>query len=146
MQKKKIGLALQGGGSHGAFTWGVLEKLLEEDAFDIRGICGTSAGAMNAAMAIHGFQKNGKLGAIDLLKTFWTRVSLESTLNPIQPSLLDNIVSPGSMELSFGYNVFTYMSNFLSPYQWNPFNINPLKNILLNLIDFTELQRSKIEL
>lgn len=146
MKKKKIGLALQGGGSHGAFTWGVLEKLLEEDSFDIRGICGTSAGAMNAAMAVYGFQKNGNQGAIDLLKAFWTRVSLESALYPLQPSYLDNMLSSGSIKLSFGYNAFTYISNFLSPYQWNPCNINPLKKILLDLIDFTELQKSKMEL
>ena len=146
MKKKKLGLALQGGGSHGAFTWGVLEKLLEEDLFDIRGICGTSAGAMNAAMAVYGFQKNGNQGAIDLLKAFWTRVSVESALYPIQPSSLDKIISPGSMELSFGYNAFTYISNFLSPYQWNPLNINPLKKILIDLIDFTELQKSEMEL
>lgn len=146
MEKKKITLALQGGGSHGAFTWGVLEKLFEEDAFDIQGICGTSAGAMNAAMAVYGFQKNGAKGAIDLLKEFWTRISAAAALNPIQASPLDKILSPGSMQLSFGYNMFNWMSNFLSPYQWNPLNANPLKNILLDLIDFKALSKSKIEL
>jgi NTE family protein len=146
MKKKKIALALQGGGSHGAFTWGVLEKLFEEDAFDIRGICGTSAGAMNAAMAVYGFHQNGNQGAIDLLKEFWTKVSAGAALYPVQASPMDKIISPGSMEYSLGYNMFNMMSNFLTPYEWNPLNINPLKDILLELIDFNVLPKSKIEL
>jgi NTE family protein len=146
MAKKKIALALQGGGSHGAFTWGVLEKFFEEDVFEIRGICGTSAGAMNAAMAVYGFQKNGNQGAIDLLKSFWMKVSEVSEFFPIHASPFDKMFSVGNMDFSFGYNMFSMMGNFLTPYQWNPLNINPLKDILLELIDFNVLQKSEMKL
>jgi len=145
-KKPEITLALQGGGSHGAFTWGVLEKLLEEDLFNITGICGTSAGAINAAIAVYGYHKNGKQGAIDLLKKFWERLSTESVFSPIQPSLLDKMFSPGNMEFSPGYNFFNFISNFWSPYQWNWLDLNPLKDILLDMIDFKELQKSEIKL
>jgi NTE family protein len=144
--KKNITLALQGGGSHGAFTWGVLEKLFEEDVFNITGICGTSAGAVNAAVAVYGFKKNGNKGAIELLETFWKRVSLESVFSPVQPTLIDKMLSPGNMVYSPGYNLFMIMSGFLSPYQWNPTDINPLRDILLDIIDFEELRQSKIKL
>lgn len=144
--KKKITLALQGGGSHGAFTWGVLEKLFEEDVFDITGICGTSAGAVNAAIAVYGYQKNGKQGAIDLLEEFWERLSQTTAFYPIQATFIDKMLSEGNMQLSPGYNMFNLMSNFLSPYQWNPLNLNPLKDILAELIDFKVLSESKIKL
>jgi NTE family protein len=144
--KKELTLALQGGGSHGAFTWGVLEKLFEEDVFDISGICGTSAGAINAGIAVYGYHKNGTQGAIDLLKDFWERVSQESDYSPIQASLIDKMLSAGNMEYSPVYNMFNIMSRFLSPYQWNPLNMNPLRDILIELIDFKALKESKMKL
>ncbi|MEO7087533.1 MAG: patatin-like phospholipase family protein [Bacteroidia bacterium] len=144
--KKAITLALQGGGSHGAFTWGVLEKMFEENVFDIKGMCGTSAGAINAGIAVYGYHKNGNQGAIDLLSKFWKRLSKESAFSPVQPTLLDKMVSAGNMEYSLGYNMFNFMSSYLSPAQWNPFDINPLKDILNDLIDFKELHESKIKL
>jgi len=145
-KKKDITLALQGGGSHGAFTWGVLEKFFEVDAFNITGICGTSAGAINAGIAVYGHYKNGNQGAIDLLKKFWEKLSAESLYSPVQPSPLDKMLSAGDMEFSPGYNLFNLMSNFLSPYQWNILDINPLRDILLELLDFKELQQSKMKL
>ncbi len=144
--KKEITLALQGGGSHGAFTWGVLEKLFEEDAFDITGICGTSAGAINAGIAAYGYHKNGNQGAINLLKEFWERLATASVYSPVQPSQLDKMLSAGDMEFSPGYNLFNLMSTFLSPYQWNVLDTNPLRDILLELLDFKELQQSKMKL
>jgi len=144
--KPEITLALQGGGSHGAFTWGVLEKLFEEDLFNITGICGTSAGAINASIAVSGYLKNGKQGTVDLLKEFWERLSTESAFSVFQPSFFDKMISAGNMEFSLGYNIFNFLSNFWSPYQWNLFDINPLKDILLDMIDFKELQKSKIKL
>src|SRR6185437_10092292 len=109
-KKKDITLALQGGGSHGAFTWGVLEKFFEVDAFNITGICGTSAGAINAGIAVYGHYKNGNQGAIDLLKKFWEKLSAESLYSPVQPSPLDKMLSAGDMEFSPGYNLFNLMS------------------------------------
>ena len=145
-KKKDITLALQGGGSHGAFTWGVLEKFFEEDAFNVTGICGTSAGAINAGIAVYGHHKNGNQGAIDLLKKFWEKLSAESLYSPVQPTQIDKMLSPGNMEFSPGYNLFNLMSNFLSPYQWNVLDANPLRDILLDLVDFKELQQSKMKL
>jgi NTE family protein len=142
MVKNKLTLALQGGGSHGAFTWGVLEKLFEEDKFNITAICGTSAGAINAGIAVYGYHKGGNKGAIELLNEFWERLSAEALTSPLQPSLLDKVLSAGNMDFSPGYNMANLMSNYLSPYQWNPFDINPLKDILNELIDFKALRDS----
>ncbi|MEQ1732884.1 MAG: patatin-like phospholipase family protein [Bacteroidia bacterium] len=144
--RKKIAIALQGGGSHGAFTWGILEKLLEEDVLDVRGMCGTSAGAMNAAITVYGMHKNGNKGAIDLLEQFWKRVSDASKYSIMQPSWLDNALYPGGMDFSPGYQFFNMFTNILSPYQFNPSDVNPLRDILLDLIDFSESNRSHTKL
>ena len=144
MKKRKISFALQGGGSHGAFTWGVMEKLLEEDVLDIRGFCGTSAGAINSAIIVHGLQKNGNKGALDLLEKFWTEISKISTF--ITPSWIDNNLFNGNMDFSPTYQAFNYFKEYLSPYQFNPLNINPLQDVLLKLIDFEKLKESNIKL
>lgn len=146
MEKKKIALALQGGGSHGAFTWGIIEKLLEEELFDIRGICGTSAGAMNAAITVYGLHKGGNKAAIELLEKFWKRVSESAKYSPMQPSWLDNALYPGGMDFSPGYHFFNVFTNVLSPYQFNPMDVNPLRDILLELIDFSETNLSETQL
>jgi len=146
MKKEKIAFALQGGGAHGAFTWGVMEKLLEEEVLDIRGFCGTSVGAVNSALIIHGLQKNGVKGAIDLMEKFWKKISLVSAFFLPQPSWVDNHVFNGNMDFSPAYLAFTYWQGYLSPYQFNFFNINPLKDILSELIDFEEIKKSKIKL
>jgi NTE family protein len=146
MKKEKIALALQGGGSHGAFTWGVMEKLLEEEVLDIRGFCGTSVGAINSAMIVHGFQKNGHQGAIELLGKFWKEISQVSAFVMPQGNWIDNNLFNGNLDFSFAYQTFNYLGNYFSPYQFNPLNINPLKSILLKLIDFEELKKSDIKL
>src|ERR1019366_1045715 len=146
MHKKKIALALQGGGSHGAFTWGILERLLEEDMFNIRGMCGTSAGAMNAAIAIYGLHVNGNQGAIDLLEKFWKRIANGSAYSPVQPSWFEGNLYPGGLDYSPGYQMFNYITSVFSPYDLNPLDINPIKDILLDLIDFDELKKSEVGL
>jgi NTE family protein len=119
-EKKKISLALQGGGSHGAFTWGIMERLLEEDVLDIKGICGTSAGAMNAAVTAYGLHQGGNAGAIDLLEKFWKKVADSAKYSPLQPSWLDSALYPGDMNFSAGFQFFSLMTQTLSPYQFNP--------------------------
>src|SRR4051812_7589155 len=79
---KTINLALQGGGSHGAFTWGVLDRLLDEQHLVIEGISGTSAGAMNAAALAQGWTRGGKTGAKAVLEQFWLRTAELSQFNP----------------------------------------------------------------
>ncbi len=146
MQKKKIALALQGGGSHGAYTWGILERLLEEDKFDIRGICGTSAGAMNGAIATYGLHTSGKQGAIDLLEKFWKRIAQSGAFSPMKSSWMDHSLHPGGLDYSPGYQFFNYLTSVFSPYDLNPLDINPIKDILLELIDFNELKKSDTQL
>ncbi len=137
---KQLDLALQGGGSHGAFTWGVLERILEDERIGIAGLCGTSAGAMNATMVAAGLQKNGRQGAIDLLNEFWHKVSQQQLYSFLQPSLLDKMDGNGSMDKSPAFHWFEALTNVMSPYQFNPLNINPLRAILLELVDFDYLK------
>ncbi len=146
MKREKIAFALQGGGAHGAYTWGILEKLLEEDLLDIRGFSGTSVGAVTSALIVHGLQKNGNRGAIDLLETFWQEVSASSAFATPAATWFGNNFFYGNLDYTPWYQSFNYMINHFSPYQFNPLGINPLKIILEKMIDFEELQESKIKL
>ena len=134
---KKINLALQGGGSHGAFTWGVIDRLLEEKGLQIEGLVGTSAGAMNAAVSACGIARGGNEGGRALLETFWKRISEASKKGPLRQSIFDKwFGSPGGMEFSPAYQMLDMMSRMASPYQLNPMNVNPLKEVLSTTIDF----------
>jgi NTE family protein len=140
-QKKIINLALQGGGSHGAFTWGVLDKLLEDGRLSIDGICGTSAGAMNAVVLAYGKMKNGNDGAREMLHKFWENISLAGYLfNPIRPLPWEMFLSGWNMNHSLIYALFQATARGLSPYQFNPLNLNPLKKILEEIVNFQELR------
>jgi NTE family protein len=139
-----IDLALQGGGSHGAFTWGVLDRLLEEPWFHIAAISGTSAGAMNAALLANGWIEGGAQGARDALEKFWRQVSRAAAFSPLQRSPLDRLMGRWSLDTSPGYVFMDLMTRVLSPYDLNPFGLNPLRNILAESIDFERLPRSPI--
>lgn len=139
--KKHIDLALQGGGAHGAFTWGIIEELLLDERIEISGACGTSAGAMNATMLTYGLHIGGRQGAIDMLNKFWKKTSDNNKYSLLQPSILDKIEGMGGMEYSPFYKIFEAMSQMASPYQFNPLDLNPLKDILVSLIDFDELKK-----
>ena len=141
-----IDLALQGGGSHGAFTWGVLDRLLEEDGLRIEGISGTSAGAMNAAVLVDGYERGGAEGARQALATFWRAVSDAARFSPLQRGPLDVLLGRWSLEGSPAFLAMDLMSRVLSPYDLNPFGINPLHDILERSIDFDALSKSKIKL
>lgn len=134
--RKPLALALQGGGSHGAYAWGALDRILEEDCFDIKSIVGTSAGAMNASVAAYGLAKGGPEGAREKLAEFWGKVSDAARMSPIQPSWLDKMNGPGNMDYSPFFAVFDMISKFVSPYQTNPMNMNPLRDVLEEVIDF----------
>ena len=95
---KTLNLALQGGGAHGAFTWGVLDRLLEEPRLDFEGIVATSAGAMNAAVMTYGLIEGGREGGQKALANFWRRVSHAAAFSPIQPTLLDRLTGNRSLE------------------------------------------------
>lgn len=135
-KRKVISLALQGGGSHGAFTWGVLDRLLEDERISLEGISGASAGALNAVVLANGFVSGGRDGAREALKIFWESVSTKEPFKLEQGSPPAN--SSGS-QLAVT-RAFLFWSRFYSPYQLNPFNLNPLRDILSRQIDFERLR------
>lgn len=138
---KPVALALQGGGAHGAFTWGVLDKLLEDGRLQVKAISGTSAGAMNAAVLAQGFASGRHDGAREALHTFWQAVSRIGASSPIRRSFLDIMTGNWSMDSSPAYNWYDLMSRVVSPYQTNPLDINPLRGLLENMIDFDQVRQ-----
>src|SRR5215472_18290013 len=134
-----IDLALQGGGSHGAFTWGVLDRLLEESRFAIAAISGTSAGAMNAAVLANGWTEGGAEGARAALDKYWEKVSRAAAFSPLQRSPIDRLVGRWTLDTSPAYIAMDLMSRVLSPYDLNPLGLNPLRGILAESIDFDRL-------
>lgn len=140
---KKINLALQGGGAHGAYTWGVLDRLLEEEKLIIEGISGTSAGAMNGAMLVSGYMKNGRDGAKKNLENFWRRTSEAAAFTPLHKLPLDRIMTGWNMDFTPGYFLFDMMSRVFSPYVFNPLNINPMRGIIDDLLDPDALHACK---
>ena len=137
-EAKKVGIALQGGGAHGAFTWGVLDRLLEVDHLTAEAMCGTSAGAVNAVTCAYGLHVGGPKKAQELLETLWRKIALTGSF--FKPSGFDKFFGNGDIYNSPGYMLFNNMTQFMSPYNFNPFNFNPLRDILTDLIDFKELQ------
>lgn len=145
-QALRINLALQGGGSHGAFTWGVLDRLLDEDWLTVDSITGTSAGAMNAVVLANGYLRDGRNGAKAALEQFWKNVSAGAIYSPIRRTPLDVLTGNWSLSQSPGYFMFDLLSRVFSPYQVNPSNINPLRTILEDSIDFGQLRQAPVKL
>jgi NTE family protein len=141
-----VDLALQGGGSHGAFTWGVLDRLSEEPWLRIAAISGTSAGAMNAALVADGWRRGGAEGARAALDAYWRRVSRAAAFSPLQRSPLDRLMGRWTLDTSPAYFAMDLMARIVSPYDLNPFGFNPLRAILAESIDFGELARAPIKL
>jgi NTE family protein len=141
-----VDLALQGGGSHGAFTWGVLDRLLEEPWIRIEAISGTSAGAMNAAVLADGWLKGGAEGARAALDAYWRRVSRAAAFSPLQRSPLERLMGRWTLDASPVYLAMDLMSRVFSPYDLNPTGFNPLRQVLAQSIDFERLVTSPIKL
>ncbi|WP_127089305.1 patatin-like phospholipase family protein [Aquabacter cavernae] len=141
-----IDFALQGGGAHGAFTWGVLDRLLQERWLKIDGISGTSAGAMNAAVLADGYAAGGPEGARAALDRYWKAVSNAARYSPFQRSPIDKLTGRWTMDTSPLFVGMDIMSRLFSPYDMNPGNFNPLKGILEEQIDFERLKSSPIRL
>ncbi|KTD39110.1 esterase [Legionella nautarum] len=141
-----IDLALQGGGAHGAFTWGVLDRLLEEPKLHIDGISGTSAGAMCAVVLADGYTKGGPDEARNSLELFWKNISEAARFSPLQRSFLDIVLGQWSLDYSPFFITMDIFSRLVSPYDIDPLGANPLHNILDQLIDFKRLARSEIKL
>jgi len=141
-----VDLALQGGGSHGAFTWGVLDRLLEEPWLRIEAVSGTSAGAMNAAVLADGWTSGGAAGARAALDAYWESVAGAAAFSPLQRTPLDRLLGRWTLDSSPAFIAFDLMSRLVSPYQLNPSGFNPLTAILDKSIDFERLPRSPIKL
>ncbi len=141
-----VDFALQGGGSHGAFTWGVLDRLIEEPWLRIEAISGTSAGAMNAALVADGWMQGGAEGARAALAAYWRRVSHAAAFSPLQRSPLDRLMGRWTLDTSPAYVVMDLMARVLSPYDLNPLGFNPLRDILTGSINFGRLTRAPIRL
>jgi len=131
---KTVNLALQGGGSHGAFTWGVLDRLLEEKGLAFEGITGTSAGTVNAVVLADGLAAGGREGAREALNAYWRKVSLLSS-RILPPTPLNK-----AMDFPLGFVFLTY---FASPYQMNPLNYSPFKELLRETINFERIRQQK---
>jgi NTE family protein len=141
-----VDLALQGGGSHGAFTWGVLDRLLEEPWIRIEAISGTSAGAMNAAVLADGWSMGGADGARAALDAYWRRVSRAAAFSPLRRSPLERLMGRWTLDASPAYLAMDLMSRVFSPYDLNPTGFNPLRQVLAESIDFERLVTSPIKL
>jgi NTE family protein len=135
-RKKRINLALQGGGAHGAFTWGVLDEILAEDRLTIEGISGTSAGALNAVVLADGLARGGPQEARKRLAEFWRGASLTGHLPALQRAVVERLFwfvsRPGSAIPPW----FGAFSQLWSPYDLNPLNINPLRALIESFVDF----------
>ncbi|WP_416897521.1 MAG: patatin-like phospholipase family protein [Minwuia sp.] len=141
--KPLINIALQGGGAHGAFTWGVLDRFFERDLIEVEGIVGTSAGAMNAAALAYGLAKGGPEGAREVMRQFWSAISEAARTSPLQPSPIDKLFSPGNMDFSPLWATYDAISKIFSPYQLNPMNLNPLQDVVESVVDFEAIRKSK---
>jgi NTE family protein len=139
--QKVINLALQGGGTHGAFTWGVLDRLLDDERVAFEGITASSAGAVNAVVLVDGFAAGGRKGAKKALRNFWRKLSQDASKSLFQPSLIDRMSKQQGLDHSPGYVFMEALAYFASPYQLNPFNYNPLKKLIEECVDFERIRQ-----
>jgi NTE family protein len=137
---KSVNLALQGGGTHGAFAWGVLDRLLEDERVMVDGISATSAGAMNAAVLAYGWAVGGRDGARGALAAFWERIGNAGAFGLLQPTWFDRLTRDDSLRFSPVFMFVDLVTRLLSPYEFNPFDINPLRDVLAASVDFAVLR------
>jgi NTE family protein len=134
-ETRRVNLALQGGGSHGAFTWGVLDALLEDERLAIEAVSGTSAGAMNAAILLQGWTSGGRAGARTALRAFWEELGTMSIASPIQRTPLDRLQGNWNIDDSPGALWADLIQRTLTPWQRNPLKFDPLRELLRRHFD-----------
>ena len=137
---RPISLALQGGGSHGAFTWGVLDRLLQDERLDIRAISGASAGAMNGVALCEGIVGGGREGARASLREFWGGVVDAARSSPLRRTPIEAFFGGWRLDTSPVFFLFDMLSRVASPYDLNPLNLNPLRDLLTDLVDFEKVR------
>ena len=142
--EKMINLALQGGGSHGAFTWGVLDRLLEDERIAFDGITATSAGGVNAVLLADGLAAGGREGARQIMLKFWKKMSDTTSASIIAPSFLDKLNPNFGLENSPGYVMVDIISRFMSPYQLNPMDANPMRDLLDEVVNFERVRQQRV--
>ncbi|MCE9522277.1 MAG: patatin-like phospholipase family protein [Alphaproteobacteria bacterium] len=140
--ERPVALALQGGGAHGAFTWGVLDRLLEEPSWRIEALSGASAGAINAVVLASGYTLGGAEKARAQLQDFWRTLAMVARLSPLRPTALEAVAFGPHVELSLSFMMRDMISRVVSPYQFNPLDLNPLREILNKFVDFDALRRA----
>lgn len=138
--RKRIKIALQGGGAHGAFSWGVLDRLLADPRLEVEAVVGTSAGAMNAVVLADGLMKGGPAMARAQLERFWNGVAAAAAFSPLQPCVIDRMLGPGNMDFSPSWLIADVLNKVFSPYELNPANFNPLQRLLEDTVDFARLR------
>ena len=138
--RKRVNLALHGGGAHGAFTWGVLERLVSDGRIFIDGLSGTSAGAMNAVVFTDGFVRGRQARAAAALKEFWSRVSAGALVPMAMTNAMAPLHASWNMDDTPGYQMLDAVTRMFSPYQLNPLDLHPLRDILNALVDFDALR------
>jgi NTE family protein len=137
---KRINLALQGGGAHGAFTWGVLEHILSDQRIVVEGVSGASSGAVNAVMFADGLARGGPAEADKRLADFWRSVSSTGDLPPMQRAVVERLLSFTPLEGTPVQAWLDVLSRYFSPYDFNPLNINPLRDLFERFVDFEALR------
>jgi NTE family protein len=140
--RKRINLALQGGGAHGAFTWGVIDHLLEDGRLVVDGISGTSAGALNAVICVDGLARGGPQEAQKRLADFWRAVSIDGKLPALQRKIVERVLNFMPLEGSPVQAWLNVTSRYFSPYDLNPLNINPLKDVIERFVDFEAVRNA----
>jgi len=143
---KVINLAIQGGGAHGAYAWGIIDRLLEDGRIKFEGICATSAGSMNAVVLAYGNMTGGRGGAREALHNFWKKISeIGEIYSPLRQTPFEHysgsVNRKWNMDASLSYQMFDFVTRVFSPYQFNPFNFNPLRQVLEASVDFKELKK-----
>ena len=143
LNTRRLSLGLQGGGAHGAFSWGVLDRLLEDGRIEIEAISGTSAGAMNAVVAADGLAEGGPARAREKLERFWRTVSIGALTSPVRRSAFDMLFSSWGLDHNPVLVMCDMLTRVVSPYQFNPLNFNPLRDLLESTVDFDRVRRSQ---
>ncbi|WP_245863765.1 patatin-like phospholipase family protein [Caulobacter mirabilis] len=149
IEPRPISLGLQGGGSHGAFEWGVIDRLLDEKKLEIGAVTAASAGAMNGACLISGLAAGGRQGAQETLAAFWRGVSNSDGRNGTvfgDSSVWTSMLTPDWLRETPAWRWAESLTGALSPYEFNPFNLNPLREVLEKTVDFEAVRRSPVKL